>query len=285
MRSYLFAFAVSLGSNVAAAELELPEAWTTPTEPFELFEDVYWVGTEGLGAYLFTSDEGHILLDVGMPQSAADVAASIRKLGFAVEDVRYLLNTQAHFDHSGGLAALKEMSGAAMVASEGDRYSLEQGVYEGSEDRKEFDFPPVAVDRVVEDGDTVRVGDVVLTAHMTPGHSPGCTSWGFTARDGDRSYRALVFCSASVAANRLAPEPQYPGIVADYRATFRKMRNMPVDVWLAPHAEQFDLAAKRARTGARGANPFVDPAEKDRRMATFEQDFVEALERQQGEGR
>jgi metallo-beta-lactamase class B len=279
LRTIVAVSAFLFASLAQAAELDLPADWTAPTEPFEIFDDVYWVGTEGLGAYLFTSPAGHILLDVGMPQSAGDVAASIEQLGFALEDVRYLLNTQAHFDHSGGLAALKKMSGAAMVASEGDRYSLEEGVYEGWESRTEFNFPPVAVDRVIGDGETVRVGEVVLTAHMTPGHSPGCTSWGFTARDGERTYRALVFCSASVAANRLAPDPQYPGIVADYRRTFEKMRDMRVDAWLAPHAEQFNLHEKRARIGANG-HPFVDPGEKDRRMAAFERDFEAALEAQ-----
>lgn len=258
----------------------LPPNWTQPTEPFALFDDVYWVGTEGLGAYLFTSPEGHILLDVGMPQSAVVVEASIRQLGFRVEDVRYLLNTQSHFDHSGGLARLKADSGAEMVASEGDRYALENGVYQGWEDRPELNFPPLHVDRVIGDGETVRVGDVVLTAYMTPGHSPGCTSWGFSAREHGREHRALVFCSGSVAANRLAPNPQYQGIVDDYRNTYRRMRDTAVDVYLAPHAEQFDLPAKRARLGQGDVNPFVDPGEKDRRMAEFERDFEKALEQQ-----
>tara|TARA_Y100001933_G_scaffold135818_1_gene135006 strand:- start:6838 stop:7686 length:849 start_codon:yes stop_codon:yes gene_type:complete len=269
------------GATAQATDSGLPPNWTEPMAPVELFDGVYWVGTEGLGAYLFTSDDGHVLLDVGMPQSAGDVMASIESFGFAVEDIRYLLNTQAHFDHSGGLAAVKAASGAAMLASEGDRYSLEEGVYEGWESRQEFDFPPVAVDRVLEDGEVVRVGDVTLTAVMTPGHSPGCTSWAFTARQGDAEYRALVFCSASVAANRLAPDPQYPGIVEDYRKTFERMKDLDVDVWLAPHAEQFDLHAKLAARTAGNPLAFVDPGEKDRHMAEFERDFEAALAAQQ----
>lgn len=272
-----------LAIPVLAAEMDLPRSWTAPTEPFEIFDDVYWVGSEGLAAYLFTSPAGHILLDVGMPQNAAAVQRSIESLGFRVSDVRYLLNTQAHFDHSGGLAALKQASGAEMLASEGDRYSLEEGVYEGWESRHEFDFPPVRVDRVVSDGDTVTVGATTLTAHLTPGHSPGCTSWSFTARENGREHRALVFCSGSVAANRLAPDPQYPGIVADYRTTFERLRALAVDAYLAPHAEQFELDAKRRRLGSGGPHPFVDPAEKDRRMAAFERDFEEALAAQQSE--
>ena len=281
MKALLLPLLLLSGATAQATDSGLPPNWTEPMAPVELFDGVYWVGTEGLGAYLFTSDDGHVLLDVGMPQSAGDVMASIESLGFAVEDIRYLLNTQAHFDHSGGLAAVKAASGAAMLASEGDRYSLEEGVYEGWESRQEFDFPPVAVDRVLEDGEVVRVGDVTLTAVMTPGHSPGCTSWAFTARQGDAEYRALVFCSASVAANRLAPDPQYPGIVEDYRKTFERMKDLDVDVWLAPHAEQFDLHAKLAARTAGNPLAFVDPGEKDRHMAEFERDFEAALAAQQ----
>ena len=280
MRWFCFAL-LALAASVQAREVAFPPAWTAPTEPFAIFDDVYWVGTRGLGAFLFTSPEGHILVDVGMPQSVGDVVASIERLGFSVQDVRYLLNTQAHFDHSGGLAEFKALSGAEMLASAGDRYALEAGVYEGWESRPYFDFPALQVDRVIEDGDEVRVGDVVLTAMLTPGHSPGCTSWAFEARDGDARHSALLFCSASVAANRLAPNPQYPGIVDDFRATFRRMALLEVDAWLAPHAEQFDLDAKRARLGT-SPHPFVDPEEKARRMAVFEADFARALAAQTG---
>jgi metallo-beta-lactamase class B len=268
-----------------AASSEDPASWTRPTEPFEIFDDVYWVGTEGLAAYLFSTPDGLILLDVGMPQNAELVEASIRKLGFEVEDVRYLLNSHAHLDHSGGLARLKAASGAQLVASAGDRYALENGVYPGWESRTDLNFPAVDVDRVIGDGDTVSLGGVTLTANLTPGHSPGCTSWSFAARDRGREYRALVFCSASVALNRLVPDPQYPGIVDDYRDTFRRMKKMQVDAYLAPHPEQFGLAAKRARVAEGEMNPFVDAAEKARRIAAFEQAFDEALTDQQRTGR
>lgn len=284
MRSFAAALILVWSPLAAAADSGLPPSWTTPTEPFEIFDDVYWVGTEGLAALLFASPDGHILLDVGMPENAAIVEANVRKLGFAVEDIRYLLNTQAHYDHCGGFAALKAASGAELLASEGDRYSLEKGVYQGWESRTDLNFPPVAVDRVIEDGDTVTVGDVTLTAHLTPGHSPGCTSWSFTATDDGREHRALVFCSASVALNRLGADPQYPGIVEDYRETFRKMDSLEVDAYLAPHPEQFGLTEKRARLDAGGANPFVDPAEKDRRMAEFERAFEDALAEQRDGG-
>ncbi|MEQ8857966.1 MAG: subclass B3 metallo-beta-lactamase [Pseudomonadales bacterium] len=259
----------------------LPPNWTAPTGPIRLFDDVYWVGTEGLAAYLFVTDDGLILLDVGMPENAEPVMANIRALGHRVEEVRYLLNSHAHFDHCGGLAALKASSGAELVASAGDRDALERGIYPGWESRTDLNFPPVDVDRVIGDGDSVTLGAVTLTAHLTPGHSPGATSWSFTARDGGQTYRALIFGSASVALNRLAPDPQYPGIVDDYRGTFEKMRGMTVDAYLTPHPEQFDMAGKLARIGREAGNPFVDPTEKDRRMAEFEAAFEAALAEQQ----
>lgn len=276
MNRLLATMILSCGAATAAAEA-VPSHWTRPAEPFEIFDDVYYVGSEGLAAYLFATDEGLALLDVGLPENVELVEANIRKLGFHVSDVRYLINSHAHFDHSGGLARLKADSGATLVASAEDRFALENGVYPGWEDRPEFDFPPVAVDRVIGDGESLTLGDLTLTAHLTPGHSPGCTSWSFTARNESGAHRALVFCSASVAANRLAPDPQYPGIVEDYQSTFRRMETMTVDVWLAPHPEQFGLAGKRARLAGGDADAFVDPAEKDRRMAAFEQAFAEAF--------
>jgi len=212
-----------------------------------------------------------------MPESAEIVQANIRKLGFELSQVRVLLNSHAHFDHAGGLAELAAVTGAQVVASAGDRDALERGVYPGWEARHVFDFPPVKVDRVIGDGESIRLGELVLTAHLTPGHSQGCTSYAFTAREQGREHRALVFCSGSVAANRLYPEPQYEGIVEDFRATFRRLAEMAVDVYLAPHAEQFDMVEKRARLGDGGAHPFVDPTEKDRRIASFERAFEKAL--------
>ncbi len=277
MKLCLAIAALGYAALTFAASSGIPPSWSQPAEPFEIFDGVYWVGTEGLAAYLFTTAEGHILLDVGLPQNAALVEASIEKLGLRVKDVHYLLNSHAHFDHAGGLARLQTDSGAEVIASEGDRYALEHGVYPGWEGRHELDFPPVHVDRVIGDGDTVSLGGVTLTAHLTPGHTAGCTSWSFTAHDRGGDHRALVFCSASVALNRLAPDPQYPGIVDDYRTTFRRMKALEVDAWLAPHPEQFGLAEKLARRRDGATNPFVNPEEKDRRMKAFEVDFERAV--------
>jgi metallo-beta-lactamase class B len=253
--------------------------WNTPTEPFHIIDNVYYVGTEGLGAYLFRTDAGLILLDGATPEGAPIIEANIAKLGFKVSDVKILLNSHAHFDHSGGLAQLRKDTGAQMAAMEGDISALEGGFYLGSENNKAMGAPPVKVDRVLKDGDKVTLGGFTLTANLTPGHSRGCTSWGWTAKDAGKPYDALVFCSATVAANRITPPLQYPGIVEDYRKTFAKAKSMKVDIPLAPHPEFFGLLQKSAKAKAepKAANPFVDSAAFQPYIARLEADFERTL--------
>lgn len=235
-------------------------SWTRPAEPFRIIDNTWSVGSEGLTAFLITTPKGLVLLDVGVPANAELVEKNIEKLGFKVKDIKILLNSHGHFDHSGGLAKLKADSGAQMVSSEAEVYALEQGVYPGSEGNKAMGQPPVKVDRKVRDGEVVELGGVKFTAHITPGHTKGCTSWTWPVKDKDGSaHTAIDFCSATVAANRLVPE-QYPGIVADYRKTFATAKSLPGDVFLAPHSEFFGLAAKKAKLGQPGPNPFIDRA-------------------------
>lgn len=266
-----------------AMALALPASaqnnWNKPTEPFHIIDNVYYVGTEGLGAYIFKTDAGLILLDGATPEGAPIIEANIAKLGFKVSDVKILLNSHAHFDHSGGLAQLKKDSGAQLAAMEGDVSALEGGFYLGSENNKAMGAPPVKVDRVLKDGDTVTLGGFTLTANLTPGHSRGCTSWGWTAKDGGKSYEALVFCSATVAANRITPPLQYPGIVEDYRTTFTKAKTMKVDIPLAPHPEFFGLLPKKekAKASPKAPNPFIDPAAFQPYIARLEADFERTL--------
>lgn len=265
----------------AAPQSRLPPAWLEASEPFRIIGDVYYVGSRGLGMYFIPTPQGHILIDGGLPENAAMIVASIRQLGFAPEDIRILLNTHAHFDHSGGLSELQRLSGAQMIASEGDRSALEGGFYLGSEDQHALDAPQVKVNRVIADAQTVKLGGVELTAHMTPGHTRGCTSWTTTVSEAGKSYEVLIFCSATVALNRLVNPPQYAGIVADYRATFDKTRDWEPDVFLSNHAEFFALDAKRQRQIDGDALAFVNRQEFPRFIANAEDDFKAELIKQQ----
>jgi metallo-beta-lactamase class B len=197
-----------------------------------------------------------------------------------VSDIKYLLNTHAHIDHTGGLAEMKQASGAQLVAGEADKPLLEGGYYPGAQEETALAFPPVKVDRTVREGDTVTSGDVTLTAHETPGHSPGCTSWTLTVKDGDASRSVLIFCSATVALNRLVPNPTYPGIVEDYRKTFARAKEMTPDVLLAPHPEMYGMPEKRAKIADGAPNPFVNPGEFNAYAAKLEKAFEDSLAKQ-----
>jgi metallo-beta-lactamase class B len=262
-------------------------SWTKAAAPFRIIGPVYQVGSDGLGVYLIHTKDGEILIDGGVPEIATMIEANVRAAGFDPRRIKYLLNSHAHFDHSGGLAQIKRDTGAKLVASELDRESLENGHYLGSETIKALDAPPVKVDRAIKDGDTLSLGGVTLTANITPGHTRGCTSWTMPVVEAGKAHKIVFFCSASVAANRLAPKPQYPGIVADYRKTFVKAHTLKADIYLAPHTEFFDMWAKKAKLDAnpKGPNPFIVPGEFEREIDRFEAAFNTELAKQQGAAR
>jgi metallo-beta-lactamase class B len=283
MKTKLLMIVLAAQSACAASPKGAPSPWaaSNPTwveevEPFRIVDNVYFVGTRGLSSFLVTTPEGHFLIDGGLPENAAVIAENIRKLGFKLGDLEYLLNSHAHFDHSGGLAELKRRSGAMMVASEGDRSALEGGFYLGSEADKNLSAPPVEVDRTIADGEALVLGGVALTARLTPGHTRGCTSWTMTA--GGREI--LFFCSATVAANRLVDPPQYDGIVEDYRATFERTRDWRPDILLANHPEFFGMDERRARQKSGDADAFVDRDAFPALMKKLETAFEQALAEQ-----
>jgi metallo-beta-lactamase class B len=246
--------------------------------PFRIIDQVYYVGTAGLGSYLITSDAGHVLIDGALPESAAQIAKHIEELGFSLRDVRYILNTHAHYDHCGGLAELQRRTGAKLVASQADKPALESGACRGSDNTS---APNPKVQRVIADGGQLTVGPVTLTAHLMPAHTRGCTSWSLPVHDVGKEYQALFFCSTTVAANRLVGTPTYPGILENYERVFAKAKQLHVDVFLAPHAEFFGLHDKRARLAqGSGPNPFIDPAEYEAFLTKSEASFRSELAQQ-----
>ena len=283
------ALALSISGASAQSLKELIDAytikWNEPTEPFTVIGNIHYVGTANLASYLITTPQGHFLVDTGLPEANRQIKGSIEKLGFKVADIKYLLNTHAHLDHTGGFAELKKLTGAQLVAGARDKPLLEGGYYPGQESVQELRFPPVKVDRTVKEGDTVSIGDVTLTAHATPGHSPGCTSWSMNVKDGGDTRSVLIFCSATVAINRLAGSPTYPGIVDDYRKTFAWAKRVKADVLLAPHPEMFGMQQKRAKIAAGAPNPFVQPGELNTYVAGLEKAFEAALAKQTAEAK
>jgi len=276
---------VALGSSAQAQTVKdflalVTKKWTTPFEPFHLIGNIYYVGTDGIAVYIIKTSQGLILMDTAMPQSTGMIKDNIAKLGFKLADIKYILNTHAHFDHTGGFAEMKRDTGAQLVLGERDKPLVEGGYYPGDEKDADLAFPPVKVDRTVNEGDKVTLGDTTLIAHAMPGHSPGCTSWEMKVQDGNAERTVLFFCSGSVALNRLVGHPTHPGIVEDYRSTFAKAKVMKVDVLLGPHPEVYGMQDKRAQMKDGAPNPFVNPGELATYIATLEKDFDVQLAKQ-----
>ena len=254
-----------------ATEAQETEAWRAmnrPFEPFRIADHLYYVGASDITAFLIATPAGHILIDGGFPETAPMIRESISRLGFDVADVEVLLNSHAHGDHAGGLAALKRASGARLVASRLDAPLLERGGTDDDVFGDAFSYPAVQVDRRIDDGDTVELGGVTLTARITPGHTRGCTSWVIPVRIRGRTRTAVSICSLTLLPRaRLHDPPSYPGIVDDFPLAFARLRAIEADLFLASHGQFFDLGAKRDRlleqrrrsTGADSEHPFIDP--------------------------
>ena len=259
--------ALVLGFGWFAQSPDERKAWNRAVEPFRVVGNIHYVGAAGVSAFLIVTPAGSILLDGGLPETAPQIAANISALGFRVTDVKVLLNSHAHWDHSGGLAELKRLSGGMVVASAGDAPALRAG---------HSNSPAVAVDRLVADGDTVELGGTKLTANVTAGHTKGCTTWSMSAVEDGKPYQVVFYCSTSVV-DRLVDNRDYPQIVADYERSFRRLRAMKADVFLAPHPAFFELEDKRARMRPGAANPFVDAGELGRFVDSSELQFRRQL--------
>ncbi|WP_240320692.1 subclass B3 metallo-beta-lactamase [Sphingomonas crusticola] len=259
MRGIGVAIAIGGMLTVAgAAQADWPSAWHEPTEPFHVVGNVYYVGSKGLAAYLLVSPHGNILIDGTMAQNVPAIERNIAKLGFRVRDVKLLLNTHAHFDHAAGLAALKRDSGAKLLASAADRPILESGHIRVENSNDLPDFPPVKVDGLVSNGQVVRLGPIALKATLTPGHTPGCTSWSTIVQDKGRRLAVVFPCSITTAGNKLIGNKGYPGIVADYRLTFARLGAMKADVVLTAHPELSDVLGRAARRRDESPEAFID---------------------------
>ena len=234
-------------------------------EPFRIAGNLYYVGANDVTSFLITGPQGHVLIDGGYPATPSLIMASIAKLGFNIRDVKVLLNSDPHSDHAGGLATLQRASGAKLWASEASSRIIASGGNDPDLNpalRALFKigilgYPPARVDHQFKDGDTIRVGPIALTAHVTGGHVRGCTSWSFKVRDGDRDLDVVSLCSLVVLAMVGYPEQKN-----DFERAFRVLRSLPADIWLTEHGRLFGRYRKFAArdTAANPADPFIDPA-------------------------
>jgi metallo-beta-lactamase class B len=254
--------------------------WNEPVEPFRIVGNVYYVGAREVSAYLVKGRDRSVLIDSGFAETAPLVLKNLETLAVRPREVGVLLATHAHYDHVGGLAALREATGAAIWMSEADAELAGRGGLGDPNFGDRFRYRAFRPDRVLRDGDTMTVGGARLTALVTPGHTPGCTSWQIDVTERGRPLRVLVVCSVTAPGYRLVDNAAYPGIADDYAATFRRLAGVRADVLLASHGSVFDLLGKRAALGRNPErNPFVDAAEAarylERSRKAFERELAE----------
>lgn len=252
------ALGACIGLSMMTSAHAGPPEWTQPQKPFRIYGNAYYVGTRGLTSVLIQSSDGLVLIDGTLPQNAAQVEANIKALGFKLSDVKFILNTHAHSDHAGAIAALARDTGARVMASEvGAKELMLGGKYP---DDPQFgdapDYPPVAhVDTVADDG-VVRVGNVEITAHYTPGHTPGSTTWTWQSCEGDRCLHMVYADSVSAltAGTFRYSDPAHPERVQNYRRGLAVMAALPCDILVTPHPDQIDFLEHVAQRDA-GAKP------------------------------
>ena len=273
-----------LTSSARSADPTDP-SWTAPIAPFHIAGNVYYVGSKDLASYLIVTPQGDILINSNLETSVSQIRRSVEQLGFRFTDIRILLISHAHWDHDSGSAEVKRETGARYMVMDGDVPVVESG---GKADfhYSETRYPAAKVDRVLHDGDEVRLGDTVLVAHKTPGHTRGCTTWTLRVNEGGRPLNVVIVGSWNVNPGyRLVDRPgkpaSYPGIAQDFQRTFEILERLPCDVFLGAHGQYFDMLEKlRRRTPSTLVSVWIDPQGYHARVRERERAFEAELKRQ-----
>ena len=255
------------GASLLAQQQTIPpraDNYNEKKEPFRMIGNIYWVGHTQVGAFLITTPQGHILMDTTSTEQSHWVREYIEKLGHDMKDIKIMLNSHPHEEHMGGFAMFKELTGAKVITS---KLTADEMTVGGRTDFREDgseQYTPVLTDQTVADGEKVQFGGVTLTAHLTPGHTKGCTTWTTVVEENGQKYNVVFFCGMATAGIDRAPllnNPKYPNIVEDYQNSFRLLKTLPCDVFLYPRATTIKLHEKQNRLNQEEKpNPFVDPA-------------------------
>jgi metallo-beta-lactamase class B len=280
VRAVLLAIAIT-------SVVQQPAEWTEPFPAFRIAGNLYYVGSKGLANYLIATPQGHILINSDLEANVPQIQKSVEKLGFKFSDVKILLISHAHWDHAAGSAAIKRLTGAKYMVMDADVPVVESGGksdFNYGVDAADW-YPPTAVDRVLHDGDTVTLGGSTLVAHLTPGHTKGCTTWTMTVEEGGRRYNVVIVGSPNVNPGyKLVDNSAYPKIADDYERTFRVLKALPCDIFLGAHGDYFGLVDKYARMKTGGVTAFVDPHGYAAWIADREQAFRTELAKQKRTG-
>ena len=275
----LAVFLLAIESLFAQADEE-SRRWNKPVAPFRIAGNLYYVGAIEIASYLITTPEGHFLLDGGFVETAPQIERNITELGFKLTDVKFLLNSHAHCDHAGGLAELKKVTSAKFLASERDAPQLRSGGHGDFRFGDRLTFPPIAPDQIVHDGEPIQLGNQRMVAHLTPGHTKGCTTWTTKIRDGNKVYDIVFVGSQSALDYKFVGQESYPGITNDFEKSFALLNRLPCDIFLASHGSLFHFVEKRERLLRGDANAFIDPDGYKIYLRNSEQDFRNKLAEQ-----
>jgi metallo-beta-lactamase class B len=283
----------SLGWNLACAAPATrtpdPPEWTTAIAPFRIAGNLYYVGSEDLASFLIVTPKGNLLINSSTESSPPLIKNAIEQLGFKYADTKILLISHAHRDHAAGSAQIIKDTGARYMVMDGDVSAVETG---GKTDfvYSDMTYPPATVDRVLHDGDSVRLGDAALVAHKTPGHTRGCTTWAMKVKEAGRTLNVVIVGGWYVnpgyrLVERTTQPDSYPGIARDYAHSFEVLKSLPCDIFLGAHGMYFDMLAKlELQKSTPGSNVWIDPQGYQAALAQREQDFRAELQKQQGAG-
>jgi metallo-beta-lactamase class B len=279
------------GAADSPGRMRMPtqDDYTVPFPAFRIVDNLYYVGSKESAVYLVTTSQGHILINSNVEAGVPLIRTSVESLGFKFSDIKILLISHAHWDHNGGAAAIKKLTGAKYMVMEGDVPVVESGgksdFHYGTD--PEALYPPTTVDRVLRDGDEVKLGNAVLTARLTPGHTRGCTTWTMKVKDGSKTRDVVIIGSPNVNPGyKLVNNNVYPKMAQDFEQTFTVLKSLPVDYFLGAHGSYFDMEKKYARvnTGAT-TNVFIDPEGYKNYVADREQAFRRELAKQKSEAK
>lgn len=273
----LYGLICFLGAGESFAQRE---NWSRPFEGFQIIGNLYGIGSYDLSVFLLTTDDGHILINTGLEDSTQLIQENMESLGFRLEDIKILLTQQAHWDHTAALAEIKERSGAEMWATVGDARVLEDGGISDPHFGGEESFQPIDVDKIIRDGEIIRLGHLELRVHHHPGHTEGSSSYSFVVSENDRNYNVLIANMGTInPGKQLTVDPTYPGVAEDFINTYQKQKAMDVDVWVAAHNSQYNMHEKYRAGQAYDPHTFVDPVGFVRAIEVLEQryeDYVSA---------
>jgi metallo-beta-lactamase class B len=282
----IIALVLSAGASVGSLQTGDPlrGAGSRRVEPYRVIGNIFYVGAEGISAHIIVTPQGLILLDTGTREMIPGLRANIEKLGHKLTDVKIMLSSHAHWDHVEGHAAMKDLTGAQVMALGEDAAAIASGKDNSALGAE--GWPPTRVDRILKDGDTVTLGGVTLTAHLTPGHTKGCTTWTTTVQENEKSYNVVFIGALSINEGvKLIGNQRHPGIADDYARTFRVLKGLKPDVFLAQHPAIYGMEEKLKRLKA-GApqNPFIDPDGYRRVVADAEAAYLKQLGREKAGG-